>query len=118
MTFVTNFISQYGMVIVYAVLTAIAGFLGAQVKKIYERNIEDDTKLQVAETCVKAVEQLYKGLKGSEKLKKAKENIISMLAIKGIDIADIELDMLIESCVSEFNINFKSNGKQEDNKNA
>lgn len=118
MEFITDFISQYGMVIVYAVLTAIAGFLSAQVKKIYERNIEDDTKRQVAETCVKAVEQLYKGLKGSEKLKKAKENIVSMLAIKGIDIADIELDMLIESCVSEFNINFRQIGKKEDNKNV
>ena len=118
MTFVSDFISQYGMVIVYAVLTAIAGFLGAQVKKIYEKHTEDDTKRQVAQTCVKAVEQLYKGLKGSEKLKKAKENIISMLAIKGIDIADIELDMLIESCVSEFNVNFKADDKKEDNKNV
>ena len=43
MTFFTDFISQYGMVIVYAVLTAIAGFLGAQVKKIYEKHTEDDT---------------------------------------------------------------------------
>ena len=118
MEFITDFISQYGIVIVYAVLTAIAGFLGAQVKKIYEKHTEDDTKRQVAETCVKAVEQLYKGLKGSEKLKKAKENIVSMLAIKGIDIADIELDMLIESCVSEFNINFRQVGKKEDNKNV
>jgi hypothetical protein len=113
MTFITDFISQYGMVIIYAVLTAIAGFLGSRFKKIYEKHNEDDTKRRVAETCVKAVEQLYKGLKGSEKLEKAKENIVAMLAIKGIDIADIELDMLIESCVAEFNINFKkenSNG--------
>ena len=118
MEFITDFISQYGMVIVYAVLTAIAGFLGAQVKKIYEKHTEDDTKRQVAETCVKAVEQLYKGLKGSEKLKKAKQNIVAMLAIKGIDIADIELDMLIESCVAEFNINFKPESKKEESKNA
>ena len=55
MTFITDFISQYGMVIVYAVLTAIAGFLGAQVKKIYEKHTEDDTKRQVAETCAMAV---------------------------------------------------------------
>ena len=38
-----------------------------------------------------------------------------MLAIKGIDIADIELDMLIESCVAEFNINFKADGKNGGN---
>ena len=113
MEFISNFFSQYGMVILYAALTAIASFLGAQVKKIYQRNNEDDTKRKVAETCVKAVEQLYKDLGGEDKLNRAKENIVAMLAVKGIEITEIELDMLIESCVAEFNLAFLAQAKAE-----
>ena len=95
-----EFISQYGMMLLYAVLTAVAGFIGAQIQRIYKKLTEDETKKQVVETCVKAVEQLYRDLSGAEKLEKAKENIIAMLSYKGIDIAEIEMDMLIESCVA------------------
>ncbi len=113
MTYINDFLSQYGMMIIYAALTAIAGFIGAQVKKIFEKNSEDDTKRKVTETCVKAVEQLYRDLNGEEKLEKAKENIIEMLSVKGIEIAEIELDMLIEACVAEFNLAFLAEAKAQ-----
>ena len=99
--------------ILYAALTAIAGFLGAQIKKLYDRMTADDTKRKVVETCVKAVEQLYQDLSGTEKLEKAKENIIAMLDIKGISISEIEMDMLIEACVAEFNLAFLQKAKEE-----
>lgn len=107
MNFFETFITSYGEAILYAVLTAIAGFLGSQLKKIYEKYINDKTKKAVVETCVKAVEQLYKDLHGAEKLEKAKENIIAMLEEKGLSISDLEMDLLIEACVAEFNINFQ-----------
>lgn len=97
---IQEFISQYGMMLLYAALTAVAGFIGTQIQRIYKKLTEDETKKQVVETCVKAVEQLYRDLSGAEKLEKAKENIIAMLGYKGIDIAEIEMDMLIESCVA------------------
>ena len=106
MEYFATFISVYGDTILYAVLTAIAGFLGAQLKRIYEKFINDKTKKAVVETCVKAVEQLYIDLKGEEKLEKAKENILAMLEEKGLTISELEMDLLIESCVAEFNINF------------
>lgn len=112
MEFITNFISEYGLMILYALLTALAGFIGTQIKRIYENHVNDETKQKVVATCVKAVEQLYQDLNGEEKLNKAKENIVAMLSTKGIEITDIEIDMLIESCVAELNLGFLTEAKK------
>lgn len=103
MNFLNSFISEYGLLIIYTLLTAVAGFIGTQIKRLYEKHINTDRKRKVVETCVKAVEQLYKDIDGSEKLQKAKENILQMLTQEGVEITEIEMDMLIESVVSEFN---------------
>lgn len=107
MKIANDFLSQYGLIIIYTLLTAVFGFLGSKLKKILESREAENTKEKVVRTCVKAVEQLYRDLDGPEKLKKAKENITAMLSSKGIDISDIEMDMLIEACVAEFNFSFK-----------
>lgn len=104
MTILKDFISEYGLLIIYTLLTAVAGFIGTQIKKLYEKHINTDRKRKVVETCVKAVEQLYKDLDGAEKLEKAKENILAMLTQECIEITEIEMDMLIESVVAEFNL--------------
>ncbi len=44
MTLITDSLSQYGMAIIYAALTAIAGFLGTQDMKVYEHDNENNTK--------------------------------------------------------------------------
>ena len=98
----SEFMAQYGMTIVYAVLTAIAGALGTWVGALYKRYINDKTKRDVVSTCVKAVEQIYKDLHGEEKYSKAVESITEMLEIKGIAITDLEIKMLIEASCSEF----------------
>jgi len=79
-------------------LTAIVGFIGARVKAF----INDETKRKVAKTVVSAVEQLYKDLSGAEKLQKAKESIVEMLNEKGINITELELNMLIEEVCNSF----------------
>lgn len=99
-----EFVSEYGLLIIYTLLTAIAGFIGTQIKRLYEKHINTDRKRKVVETCVKAVEQLYRDLDGAEKLEKAKENVFAMLTQEGIEITEIEMDMLIESVVAEFNL--------------
>lgn len=99
-----EFVSEYGLLIIYTLLTAIAGFIGTQIKRLYEKHINTDRKRKVVEICVKAVEQLYRDLDGAEKLEKAKENIFAMLTQEGIVITEIEMDMLIESVVAEFNL--------------
>lgn len=103
MNIITDFISAYGVEIMYAILTFLAGWLGTIIKNRVTAWLNDKTKQDVAKTCVKAVEQIYKDLHGEEKLNKALEAASEMLMTKDITVTDIELRMLIEAAVAEFN---------------
>jgi LL-H family phage holin len=107
MEFINMFISEYGTQILYAVLVAVFGYLGVQAKILADKYINDKIKKDVAKTVVKAVEQIYKDLHGEEKLNKALESASEMLATKGITITDLEIKMLIEAAVAEFNKAFE-----------
>ena len=98
----SDFITMYGTTILYTVLTAVASFIGLKVKGIYEKYINDKTKKSVVDSTVKYVEQLYKDLKGEEKLAKAKENILALLNEKNITITELEMDVLIEATCNSF----------------
>lgn len=106
--------SAYVFPAIVSLLAAAAAFVGGQIKRLYEKHINDKTKQDVARTCVKAVEQLYHDLKGPEKLEKAKASAVEMLNEKGIPITDLELSMLIESAVSEFNYGFSQTVEVEE----
>lgn len=101
--FLIQFFNTYGVAILYAVLTAIAGALAGGVKKLYAKYINDETKRKVARTCVMAIEQIYKDLDGPEKFDFALRSMTEMLAEKGITITHLEARMLIEAAVGEFN---------------
>lgn len=107
MNIITNFLSEYGTTILYTIVMAIASYLGVVFKNLYTKLVNDQTKKDVVSTCVKAVEQLYKDLHGSEKLEKACDSASLMLIEKGITVSDLELRMLIESALAEFNEAFK-----------
>lgn len=111
MEFLKEFISEYGTTILYAILTALAGYLGIVIKRLYTKFVNDKTKQAVAKTVVQAIEQIYKDLHGDEKLNKALESMSEMLAEKGITITDLEMRMLIEAAVAEFNEAFHKNGE-------
>ena len=87
--------------ILATVITALAGYIGVQIKAMYKKHIDDKTKENVVKTVVKAVKQLYKDLNGEEKLAKAIENITALLGERGITISELEIRMLIESAVEE-----------------
>ena len=106
--FISEFISSYGTQILYAIITAIAGYIGIVVKNLYQKYVNDATKKAVVKTCVQAVEQIYTDLHGEEKYSKVVESVSEMLNEKGITITDIELKMLIEAAVGEFNKVFES----------
>lgn len=86
-----------------AAITALASYLGVTLKNIFEKRVNTKIKKDVARTVVKAVEQLYQDLHGEEKYNKAVEALTEMLAEKGIAIGELEIRMLIESAVNEFN---------------
>lgn len=107
MSFFTSFLSDYGPTILYTVLTAVFAWLGVKVKMLADKYLNDSIKRGVARTAVQAVEQLYKNLHGEEKLNKALSAASEMLNEKGITVTDLELRMLIEATVAEFNEAFK-----------
>lgn len=114
MNIINEFITSYGSTILYTILTAIAGYLGIVVKNLYTKFINDKTKKDVVKTCVKAVEQIYTDLHGEDKLNKCIESVTMMLGEKGITITDIEVRMLIEAAVNEFNKSFNGGSEGED----
>lgn len=98
-----EFINAYGQDILRTAVTAIFGYLGIVVKNIAKKLYIDKTKKEVARNAVKFVEQVFKNLHGEEKLNEALKAASEMLAEKGISITDLELRVLIEAAVSEFN---------------
>ena len=108
-----EFINQYGMEILYAIITAIAGYIGLVVKDLCTKYINDKTKAAVAKTAVQFVEQVYKDLHGEEKLDAALSAAAEMLAEKGITVSDLEMRVLIEAAVGEFNNAFNKSIEKE-----
>lgn len=98
-----EFINQYGMQIMYTILTAIAGYIGIVIKNLFTKYINDKTKRDVAKIAVQFVEQVYKDVHGEEKLNEALACAEEMLAEKGITVTALELRVLIEAAVAEFN---------------
>lgn len=106
---IKTILQDYGIQILGAVLTAVASYLGIVFKKLYTKIVNDKTKETIAKIVVQGVEQCYKELKGPEKLEKAIETASEMLAEKGITVTELEIRMLLESAVGEFNKVFEKN---------
>lgn len=90
-----------------AVIAAIAGLIGTLAKQAYDRYIKpklvSSAAQELVKTCVQAVEQLYHEYSGEVKKQKAIESVREMLEIKGITLAQIEIETMIEAAVAEFN---------------
>lgn len=102
------FINQYGLEIVTTIVTAIVGYIAVVAKNLAQKYINDKTKKDVAKIVVSGIEQCYKALDGPQKLQKALEAASSMLAEKGIKVTEVELRVLLESALSEFNKVFEN----------
>lgn len=88
------------------ILTAVASYVGTQIKKVVIEKINTEEKRKVVETTCRYVNQLYKDLDGPSKFEKAKENVLLQLNEKGIGITELELEVLIESTVNSFKQGF------------
>lgn len=107
-----EFINTYGMQLMYAVITAIAGYLGIVFKNLAKKFFNDKTKKEVAKNAVQFVEQVFKNLHGEEKLFEAMKAASEMLAEKGITITELELRVLVEAAVAEFNKAFEKTDEE------
>jgi hypothetical protein len=110
---IKEFIQNYAGELIFAALTAIVGFIGTALKKEYEDSNEDKKKREIIANVVRSVEQVYKNIHGTDKLKKAMETASKMLAQKGISITELELMVLIESTLCEFNDAFNKASWEE-----
>ena len=103
------FINTYGTELLYTAAVAIFGYLGTVAKKLATEWLNDKKKRDLAKTVVQFVEQVYKDLHGEEKLNAALAAFSEMLAEHGIHVSDLEMRMLIEAAVAEFNDAFCKN---------
>lgn len=108
-----EFINEYGMQILYALITTVAGYIGIVVKNLCTEYINDKTKRAVAKSTVQFVEQVYKDLHGEEKLNAALSAASEMLLEKGITVSELEMRVLIEAAVAEFNDAFNKTNVKE-----
>lgn len=94
---------DYGLQIIGSILMGIAGYLGIVCKRLADKYLQDKTKQAVAKIVVRSVEQCYKDLHGDDKLQKALTAASEMLSEKGISCTDVELRLLLEDALGEFN---------------
>ena len=84
-------------------LTGLFTYIGTRLKKVYEEKVNTETAKNVVEDAVRFVQQVYKDLKGPEKLEKATAQVVEILQSKGISMSEAEINMLIESAVYGLN---------------
>ena len=108
MELILEIINNYAADIIGTILMALAGVLALTAKNLATKYINTKIKRDIARTVVQGVEQIYKDLHGNDKLGKALEAAADMLAANGITVTDLELRMLIEAAVGEFNRVFTS----------
>lgn len=105
-------VNTYGLEIVGAIVTALAGVVALALKNLATKYINGKIMKDIARTVVQGVEQLYKDLSGEEKLDRALAAASEMLAAQGITVTDLELRMLLEAAVGEFNDVFHNDALQ------
>lgn len=98
-----DFVNVVIVPVIGTIITAVVGYLGIKIKAAIEKWTQDKMMRDAAETCVRAVEQLYKDLHGEEKFNVCVENLTAMLNEKGITITELEIKMLVEAAVQKLN---------------
>lgn len=94
------------------VLMVMAGIVGYQVKKLYNKYVDNQTKYDIVNSTVEYVEQVYKDIHGEEKLQKALDRASELLTNAGITVTTTELETLIEAAVNGFNGGFNASVKE------
>lgn len=87
-----------------SVLTTCAGIVTTYVVRYLKNKgliAKLETKKQLVNFVVYAIEQAYEHLKGEEKLNLAKVELAKLFKEKNIKINEQELNILIEACVKQ-----------------
>ena len=101
--FIFEIINTYGLELIGTILAAVASVVALAAKNLATKYINTKIKQDVARIVVQGVEQCYNALGGPEKLQIALDTAAEMLTAQGINVTDLELRMLLEAAVGEFN---------------
>ena len=101
-------INMYGAEILGTLLVTLFGIFGMVAKNLAAKYLDTNTKRTLAKVVVQFVEQAYKHLHGADKLNAALSVLAEMLQEKKIHATELEMKILIEAAVAEFNEVFKS----------
>ena len=97
------FVTNYGSQLIGLILCAVFGCIAYAAKQIARTYLNDETKLSIARTVVRFVEQVWTEIHGQDKLQKALETAEEMLRKKNIPFDADEMMVLIEAAVQEMN---------------
>ena len=84
------------------VVTAVAAKLGEALASFLKEKGQNECIRNVAETCVSAVQMMYRDLGGEEKLSRAMEMASSVLEEKGISLSEDRIRISLESALASF----------------
>lgn len=107
------FVTTYGSEIIGLLLLSVFGCIGYAAKKLCKRFLDDETKVAIAMTAVRFVEQVWTDIHGADKLKKALDTAEMLLKKKGIAFDAEEMMVRIEAAVQEMNEVFKKTESQQ-----
>lgn len=107
MKYFNDFLNCGGKELIMTLITIFIGYICTKLKSAYQKYVNSNEKRQIAQTCVRAVEQIYKTLHGEDKLNKCVEFMATLLNEKGIAVSEVEMRMLIEAAVNEMNNTLK-----------
>lgn len=93
----------YGSEVIALIVVVTFGALGFVCKGLVKTYLNDKRKHDIAKSVVRFVEQRFKELHGDEKLHAALNRASVIMAEKGIDFTETEMETLIEAAVAEFN---------------
>lgn len=107
------FVTNYGTQLIGLILCAVFGCIAYAAKQIVRTYLNDETKLGIARTVVRFVEQVWTEIHGQDKLQKALETAEEMLRKKNIPFDADEMMVLIEAAVQEMNEVFQKATEQQ-----
>lgn len=100
-----SFFLEYGNTILYTCLMAIISYIGIELKKQVVRWLTILEEKEIAKTCVKSINRIYKDKSPNEKYDLVLENIKLILDKKHIHLTDFEVKMLIAEVCENIDCN-------------
>lgn len=102
-----EFIQEAILQILGAVLSIVVTAIGYYGTKFLKNNVflqNLTKKKEITAIIVKFIEQSYKDILGTDKLEKAKEEVLKWAKNIGLTITEQELDIMIESAVKDLQL--------------